>query len=81
MCGNGAKCTRKAGYYNDQCGCSGRDCNIVIEGSPTVDCQDCNIKMGVSPNGRHLISGSGSESFHKSSDGTHIRSECYVEFS
>ena len=35
MCGNGAKCTRRAGYYNDECGCSGPDCIIKIEGSPT----------------------------------------------
>ena len=78
-CGNGAKCTRRAGYYNDECGCSGPDCNIVIEGAPTVGCPGCSIQFGGSP-GRQMITGSGSEGGSKS-EGTFIRSECYVKFS
>ena len=60
MCTNGAKCTRKAGYYNDECGCSGPDCIIKIEGSPTGT--------------QILVGGGGSVGFHTSSDGEVTRS-------
>ena len=67
MCGNGAKCTRKAGYYDDRCGCSGPDCTIEIKGAPT---------------GRRVITGSASggraDIRH---GGTHVTSRCYVQFS
>ena len=59
-CVNGAKCTRKAGYYNDECGCSGPDCIIKIEGSPTGT--------------QILVGGGGSVGFHTSSDGEVSRS-------